>query len=50
MITGGPPARPICLPFGVSRQVSPAWVYQASGPACVCAGAVMPGVKIASMY
>lgn len=30
-ITGGPPARPTCEPSGVSRQVSPFIVYQASG-------------------
>src|SRR5215467_8449335 len=31
MMTGGPPARPINLPSGVSKQVSPASVCQASG-------------------
>src|SRR6266404_4065243 len=32
------------------QQVSPANIYQASGPPCRCAAAVMPGVKTASMY
>lgn len=50
-ITAGPPALPSCtLPSDVSKQVSPASVYQASGPPCKCAGAIMPGVNIASMY
>jgi len=31
-ITDGPPAHPISLPLGVSKQVSAADVYQASGP------------------
>jgi hypothetical protein len=40
---GGPPGTimwfptlPTCLPSGVSKQVSPASVYQASGPEWVC--------------
>src|SRR5882672_10117332 len=49
-MTLDPPARPTILPSGVSRHVSPANVYQASGPECRCAGAVIPGVKIASIY
>lgn len=49
-IIGGPPARPNIAPCGVSRHDSPAMVYQASGPECVCIADVMPGVEIASMY
>ncbi len=49
IMTAGPPARPTMLPSGVSRQVSPVIVYQASGPECVCVDDSIPGVNIASM-
>ena len=49
-ITAGPSVRLICIcPSEVSRQVWPPTAYQASGPECVCAGAIMPGVKSASI-
>ena len=41
-ITGGPPARPTCLPLRASPAGLPCSVYQALWPACVCGGAVMP--------
>jgi len=49
-ISAGPPA--YRLESGRPKSLSkfPANVYQASGPPCRCAGAVMPGVKTASMY
>lgn len=49
-ITGGPPARPICFPSSVSRQVSPARVHQAYGPTWERDGVSMPGMNTASIY
>jgi hypothetical protein len=44
------PARLICMrPSEVSRHVSPPTAYQASGPEWMFAGAVIPGVKSASI-
>src|SRR5947199_3965367 len=49
-MTGGPPARLICIRSSeVSRHFSPPTAYQASGPEWMCAGAVIPGVKSASI-
>src|SRR6185312_13881472 len=36
-------------PSEVSRHVFPPTAYQASGPECLCGGAVIPGVKAASI-
>lgn len=49
-MTGGPPTRLSCMrPSEVSRHVSPPTAYQASGPEWICVGAVIPGVKSASI-